>query len=254
MSNIYNIQESLLAVFAEIEENGGELTSEIEEQLTITQEEFNNKIKSYTGVVKMLENDIVAIKEEVARLNDFKKSKEKTIEKLKKIMINAVELFGNDTKSGGKFIDYGTGKVSVRYTEAVEVDEDATNRFINRLITGLKWYQTNNQLHTGLVDYNDILDFVNTKSPDEETDNIDIDKFTVEDINRLSSTIDLDIDVKSLISTEKGINLIKALFDYNNFEIKVKIDKKGIKEDAKQKDCFIPVYADIITNKSLTVK
>ena len=254
MSNIYNIQESLLAIFAEIEENGGELTPEIEEQLKITQEEFNSKIKSYTGVVKMLENDIVAIKEEVARLNDLKKSKEKTIEKLKKIIIKAVELFGNNTKSGGKFIDYGTGKVSVRYTEAVEVDEDATNRFINRLITVLKWYQTNNQLHTGLVDYNDILDFVNTKSPDEETDNIDIDKFTVEDINRLSSTIDLDIDVKSLISTEKGINLIKALLDYNNFEIKAKIDKKGIKEDAKQKDCFIPVYADIITNKSLTIK
>lgn len=254
MANIFQIKQELLAIFDELEENGGELTPELEEQLNITQDSFKEKVKSYTNVIKTLQNDIVDIKAEKARLSDLQKSKEKTIDRLKEIIVDAVELFGNNTKSGGKFIDYGTGKVSVRYTEAVEVDEDATNRFINRLITGLKWYQTNNQLHTGLVNYNDILDFVNTKSPDEETDNIDIDKFTVEDINRLSSTIDLDIDVKSLISTEKGINLIKALLDYNNFEIKAKIDKKGIKEDAKQKDCFIPVYADIITNKSLTIK
>ena len=63
MANIYQISQELLAIFDELEENGGELTPELEEQLNITREEFKDKIKSYSNVVKMLENDIVDIKE-----------------------------------------------------------------------------------------------------------------------------------------------------------------------------------------------
>ena len=75
MANIYNIQQDLLAIFDELEENGGELTPELEEQLNISQEEFRDKIKSYSNVIKMLENDIYNIKEEKARLSDLQKSK-----------------------------------------------------------------------------------------------------------------------------------------------------------------------------------
>ena len=111
MANIYNIQQYLFSIFDELEENGGELTPELEEQLNITQEQFKSKIKDYSNVVKMLENDIVAIKEEKARLSDFQKSKEKAIERLKKIMVEAIENFGDTTKSGGKYVDYGTCQV-----------------------------------------------------------------------------------------------------------------------------------------------
>ena len=36
MANIYNIQQYLFSIFDELEENGGELTPELEEQLNIT--------------------------------------------------------------------------------------------------------------------------------------------------------------------------------------------------------------------------
>ena len=254
MSNIFNIQNELLAIFDELEENGGELTPELEEQLNISKEEFRDKIKSYSNVVKMLENDIIDIKEEKARLSDLQKSKEKSIERLKKIMVESIEMFGDTTKSGSKFIDFGTGKVSVRQTQAVEVEEDSIDRFANRLITGLKWYADNNQLDFGIVDTKDIIDYINTKSPTEEADCVDIDKLDIKDIDRLTASIDFDIDFKTIMSTKTGINLIKALLEYNVFKIKAKADKKGIKDDAKSDEHYMPTYAKLVTNKSITIK
>lgn len=254
MSNIFNIQNELLAIFDELEENGGELTPELEEQLNISKEEFRDKIKSYSDVVKMLENDITNIKEEKARLSDLQKSKEKSIERLKKIMVESIEMFGDTTKSGSKFIDFGTGKVSVRQTQAVEVEEDSIDRFANRLITGLKWYADNNQLDFGIVDTKDIIDYINTKSPTEEADCVDIDKLDIKDIDRLTASIDFDIDFKTIMSTKTGIDLIKALLEYNVFKIKAKADKKGIKDDAKSDEHYIPTYAKLVTNKSITIK
>lgn len=254
MSNIYNIQQELLAIFDELEENGGELTPELEEQLNITQDEFKNKIKSYSDVVKMLENDIIDIKAEKARLNDLQKSKEKTIERIKMVMAEAIEMFGDTTKTGGKFVDFGTGKVSMRTTQAVEVEDDVIERFINRFITGLKWYSANNQLSTTLVNPKELLDYVNTKSQKEEDDNIEIDKFDIKDLERLTASINLDVDVKNLISTEKGMALLHSLFAYNLFKITAKPDKKGIKDDAKSESHFMPVYAKLVNNKSITIK
>lgn len=254
MANIYQIKQELLAIFDELEENGGELTPELEKQLNISKEEFRDKIKSYSDVVKMLENDITDIKAENARLSDLQKSKEKSIERLKKIMVESIEMFGDTTKSGSKFIDFGTGKVSVRQTQAVEVEEDSIDRFANRLITGLKWYADNNQLDFGIVDTKDIIDYINTKSPTEEADCVDIDKLDIKDIDRLTASIDFDIDFKTIMSTKTGIDLIKALLKYNVFKIKAKADKKGIKDDAKSDDHYMPTYAKLVTNKSITIK
>ena len=254
MANIYQIKQELLAIFDELEENGGELTPELEKQLNISKEEFRDKIKSYSDVVKMLENDITDIKAENARLSDLQKSKEKSIERLKKIMVESIEMFGDTTKSGSKFIDFGTGKVSVRQTQAVEVEEDSIDRFANRLITGFKWYADNNQLDFGIVDTKDIIDYINTKSPTEEADCVDIDKLDIKDIDRLTASIDFDIDFKTIMSTKTGIDLIKALLEYNVFKIKAKADKKGIKDDAKSDDHYMPTYAKLVTNKSITIK
>lgn len=254
MSNIFNLKQELLDIFNEIEENDGELTPELEEALNIRQEEFKDKIKSYSNVVKMLENDIIDIKEEKARLSDLQKSKEKAIERLKRIMAEAIELFGDTTKTGGKFIDYGTGKVSMRLTQSVEVEEDSIDRIANRLITGLKWYANNNQLDFGILDTKDVIDYINSSSPTEEVDDVEIDKLDIKDLERLTASIDFDIDFKTILSTKKGIDLIKSLLDYNVFKIKAKADKKGIKEDAKGEEHYMPTYAKIVTNKSITIK
>lgn len=251
MSNIFNIKQELLSIFDELEENGGELTSELEEQLNITQEEFRDKIKSYSNVVKMLENDIADIKVEKARLNDLQKSKEKTIERLKKIMIDAVELFGDTTKSGSKYLDYGTGKVSIRNTQIVEIEEDVTDRFVNRALSCLRWYQQNNQLDT--ITTADVLDYCNSKSPDEETNGDEITILSKEDIAQIKANIDLDISVNDLLTTESGMKLAKALAEYSVFTCKAKVSKTDIKANAKENHTM-PVFAKLIDNKTLTIK
>ena len=251
MSNIFNIKQELLAIFDELEENGGEFTPELEEQLNITQEEFRDKIKSYSNVVKMLENDIIDIKAEKARLNDLQKSKEKTIERLKKIMIDAVELFGDTTKSGGKYLDFGTGKVSIRNTQVVEVEEDITDRFVNRFLTCLRWYQQNNQLDT--ITTADVLDYCNSKSPDEETNGDEITILSKEDIAQIKANIDLDISVNDLLTTESGMKLAKALAEYSVFTCKAKVSKTDIKANAKENHTM-PVFAKLVDNQTLTIK
>lgn len=251
MSNIFNIKQELLAIFDELEENEGELTPELEEQLNIKQEEFRDKIKSYSNVVKMLENDIVDIKAEKARLNDLQKSKEKTIERLKKIMIDAVELFGDTTKSGGKYLDFGTGKVFIRNTQVVEVEEDITDRFVSRALSCLRWYQQNNQLDT--ITTADVLDYCNSKSPDEETNGDEITILSKEDIAQIKANIDLDISVNDLLTTESGMKLAKALAEYSVFTCKAKVSKTDIKANAKENHTM-PVFAKLVDNQTLTIK
>lgn len=259
MSNIYNIQQDLLALFGAIEENDGELTPEIEEALSIKQEEFRDKIKSYSSVIKMLENDVNAIKEERDRLYDFQKSKEKTIERLKKIMAEAINTFGDTTKAGGKFVDYGIGKVSVKNTQTVEIDTDSLDRFIDKAISYFKWQSDNNQMSTSLVDPKDMLIYVNTPCfiednvYNEEYDE-NIPKYTIDDINNINASINLDIPFKQLISTDKGIELLDALLKYGVFKAVPKVDKKSIKDEAKGDKHFVPVYAKIVDNKSIIIK
>lgn len=259
MSNIYNIQQDLLALFGAIEDNEGDLTPELEEALAIKQEEFKDKIKSYSGIVKMLENDVNAIKEERDRLYDFQKSKEKTIERLKKIMAEAINTFGDTTKAGGKFVDYGTGKVSVKNTQTVEVDTDSLGRFIDRAMSYFKWQSDNNQMSTSLVDPKDMLIYINTPCFIEaDTYNEDYDKnipkYTIDDINNLNTSINLDVPFKQLISTDKGIELLDALLKYGIFKAVPKVDKKSIKDEAKGENHFVPVYAKIVDNKSVIIK
>ena len=251
MANIYQISQELLSIFDELEENGGELTPELEESLNITREEFKDKIKSYSNVVKMLENDIVDIKSEKARLNDLQKSKEKTIDRLKTILVEAIEMFGDTSKTGGKFVDYGTGKVTIRTTEAVEINEDAINRFTNRYITALRWYSDNNQLQESLVNPSELLNFANSTTQDEEDE--DILKLQFSDLVNIKASINADIMLDELLQTEKGFNLAKALIEYGIFDVTAKADKVAIKKEAKENHTM-PIYASLVQNQSVTIK
>lgn len=249
MANIYQISQELLNIFDIIEENEGELTPELEEQLTITRESFNEKIKNYGNVVKMLQNDIAEIKNEKARLNDLQKSKEKTIERIKQIMIEAIELFGDTNKNGNKFVDYGTGKISIRTTQAVEVDEDSINTFVNRFITGLTWYGIQNQLDSGIIDPTSLITYANQKRNEEEEDY----DFTIEDMSKLNANIDLKISIKNLLSTDKGFELAKALIKFGQFNVKATADKTEIKREAKENNTM-PSFATLVNNQSVTIK
>lgn len=246
MASIYNIQEELFDIFNQIEENEGELTPELEEALSIKQEEFENKIKSYSCVVRQLECDLNAIKEEKARLDTLKKSKEKTIERLKKIMAEAINLFGDTSKTGTKFIDYGTGKVSLRNTTSVEVDEESVKNFTNRFILYFKHMNFCNTLDQ-LDTEKDIINHCNNFISNDNDECLNI---SVEDLTNLDADFTVKANLADLLRTEDGLNLIKTLARYkNNFTAKPNISKNELKNLDK-----LPSFTNINTKQSVIIK
>lgn len=233
MSNIFQISQDLLAVCQELEDNGGELTDELEAKLTVSQADFKTKIKSYTDVIKYTEGDIKLIDEEISRLKELKESKKKAIARLEKIVIWAIGMFGEANKSGNKFVDFGTGKVSIRNTEKVEVDdefaEDAVNKFME---------QIREIAFTGELDNNEIEDLVTL--PDDV-------------INGVTAKISVDVPLKEFYGSAG--NILRALYDSKKvFKYAPSINKTELKTALKDNPEAYPMLAHLVPNQTLTIK
>ena len=254
MASIYNIQQNLFDIFNQIEENCGEITPELEEQLNISKDEFEDKIKSYTCVIHQLESDLCAIKEEKARLDSIKKSKEKTIESLKRIMIEAIQLFGNTSKNGTKFIDYGTGKVSLRKSESIEIDDDKLKTFTNRFISYFTWLRYQNTFDQTELNCKEITEYCNKIRDDDSEENLVFTDFTEEDMTKIQADLDFRISLKDIISTEEGRNLMRAILNYStDISAKPVIDKKALKDEIKSTS-VCPTFATFVTKQNVIIK
>lgn len=254
MASIYNIQQDLLEIFDQIESNDGEITPELEEQLRISQDEFEDKIRSYTGVIHQLECDLGAIKDEKARLDAIKKSKEKTIEHLKQIMLEAIKMFGDTSKSGTKFIDYGTGKVSLRKSESVELDDDKLKVFTNRFIAYFNWLRYQNIFDQTEFDCKEITEYCNKASGNDFDEDSIIPDFTEDDMAKIKADLDFRISLKDMISTEEGRALMRAILNYNTVvSAKPIIDKKALKDEIKSTS-VCPTFATVVTKQNVIIK
>lgn len=253
MASIFNIQQDLYAIFNSIEENEGELTPELEEALTIKREEFSTKIQGYVAYIKQLELDNKGIKEEIARLKDLQKSKERTIDNLKKIMAMAINEFGDTNKSGTKFLDYGTGKVSIRKSDSIEVDEEGTKQFVNRFFRYFNWLHFTNTANQQELDIKDIVDFCNKTKQDDEEDVIET-NYTDDDLNNLQANLDFKVNLKDLITNPDGLKLINSLLDYKVLAtIKPSVDKTEVKKEVKSNG-EIPTFAKYVIKDNVVIK
>lgn len=253
MASIFNIQQDLYAIFNSIEENEGELTPELEETLTIKREEFSTKIQGYVAYIKQLELDNKGIKEEIARLKDLQKSKEKTIDNLKKIMAMAINDFGDVTKSGTKFLDYGTGKVSIRKSDSIEVDEEGTKQFVNRFFRYFNWLHFTNTANQQELDVKDIVYFCNKTKQDDEEDVVETD-YTEDDLTNLQASLDFKVNLKDLITNPNGLKLINSLLDYKVLAtIKPSVDKTEVKKEVKSSG-DIPAFAKYVIKDNVIIK
>ena len=254
MASIYNIKQDLLEIFDQIEANEGEITPELEEQLRISQNEFEDKIRSYTCVVRQLEYDLGAIKDEKARLDAIKKSKEKTIERLKQVMVEAIQMFGDTSKTGVKFIDYGTGKVSLRKSESIELDDDKLKVFTNRFISYFNWLRYQNTFDQTEFDCKEITEYCNQAHGNDFDEDAILPDFTEDDMAKIQADLDFRISLKDIITTEKGRALMRAILEYNTVvSAKPVVDKKAIKDEVKS-DSTIPTFATYVVKQNVTIK
>lgn len=249
MSNLYLIQEELLKLFNEIEENGGELTPELEEALAVKQEELVSKVKSYTDVIKSLKTDIGAIKEEKTRLDAYQKSKEKLIDRLTKVIVEAIDKFGDTTKSGTKFVSWDTGKVSIRKSQAIELDDDQIARFVDKFMSHCNWQKSINQFSWSLLDPEALLQSVN-KLDDPTLATPD---YAMNDLDCLDVKLETTMSIREMLENEEAFDALKALLmrGFGTVKYKPNISKSELKLHYSDN---MPKFAELKENKSITIK
>jgi len=97
--SIYHIQNDHLQLMHLIETNEGEITPEIDSQLSLTKEQFEDKATSYGFLMKSLNDDVTIIKQEIDRLSKIVSAKNKLEDELKHRLVFAMETFGIDKVS-----------------------------------------------------------------------------------------------------------------------------------------------------------
>ena len=114
---LYGITAELNAILAAIEDNGGEITPEIENALAITEEQFATKAVDYGHAILNLKAMAEAAKAEKDRLAGLQKFYENTQKRLEGALSNAMQVFGQDK------VENATMRLSLRHTTATEVDD-----------------------------------------------------------------------------------------------------------------------------------
>ena len=251
--SIFDIDRELYALYDEIEEAGGEITPEMKEKLELNGLEMTNKVRSITNFINKLKADLLAIKSETDRLAKLKKSKENTITGLTNLVLFAIKKYGVADKQGKKWIDWGTGKVTIRKSETVEVNSkklDAINdmlkvTFANGIYTG-----TLNQ--NSSVDEQALLDaIVNTA---KESGDYECSEIEIEDLDDVNIEVTVPVKLTDLLKGD-GYQLMTNVGAVNRdgWKFKPSIDKKLMKVKIKDDGCVSNI-AEIVENDNLTIK
>lgn len=120
-SNIFQIESEYLQIIDAIEANDGEITPELEELLTINEENRDRKMEAYINVIRQKQADIELAKDEIDRLRKLSESNDKAINRLKQVLLKALETFDLRNKTGNLSHRLPNGLIYTRTTEAVEL-------------------------------------------------------------------------------------------------------------------------------------
>lgn len=248
MANLYEIEQELLDIYNELEENGGELTPELEEKLLLTQDNFKTKLNGYVNVINEITSKIDACKTEEKRISTLRKSREKSINRLKEIVQRCVINFGNINKSGNYSIELDTCKLATRGSDSLEFDEQRIEDLIYCI-------------HRYIMDYN-----INPESTPKEILNninnryaihvlaqrgVNIDDailFTLDDLSLFRVNVTFNTTANLLLTDTK---LCDSISNYINAKLENGTMKVDIKDHMR--DCDITI-AHNVRNHNLQIK
>lgn len=255
MDSLYNIEQELLDVIATLEDNGGELTPELEERLIIGQDNLREKLTSYVAVINGMTAKIDACKCEEKRVSSLRKSRENTLDRIKESVLNAVRLFGDATKNGNYVIDLDTCRLSTRSSSSVNIDEERVDDYIKCITMFISENDVNN---CNEFEYtaNEMLDGINSiyKKICIEKD-IDYVPFTIDDLCSISLTV--EYSSPNFVELYGVKNLIKAIANKPNFTINPAISKTNMKQCAAACDANghpLSTVASINSKDNLQIK
>jgi len=130
--SLFHIAQDYLVLADTLEQNGGEITPDIEELLSINKDQLQTKGVNYALVVRQLLGESEMIDKEIERLTKMKKAKEGSVDRLKHSLKSAMELYGIESIKGD-FI-----QISLRKgREVVQIDNEDSipKKYINKKIT-----------------------------------------------------------------------------------------------------------------------
>jgi predicted transcriptional regulator len=259
MANIYNITTELEDIFLELEENGGELTPELEEHLAITQENFKSKLDSYRKAYTMFNLEAESCKKEEQRLAVLRKTKENNAERLKGVMLDAVIAYGDLGKSGNKVINLVDSKLYTKNSKCVEIDENLNQIFIDLVLEHLQSLWDNDMIDSNFSFSIDVLlEQINDKFTErypeqsarlrEETGSY----FTLDDLDCIKVKFEIEKTVGDL-ANKINFDLLNTFFNHQHEMTRSssinKTTMKNILNDGK--DISI---AKLVENTSLIIK
>ncbi len=251
--SIFDIDRELYALYDEIEEAGGEITPEIEEKLEINGQEMTNKVRSITNFINKLKADILAIKSESDRLTKLKKSKENTIKGLTNLVLFAIKNYGTEDKQGKKWIDWGTGKVSIRKSTNVELDDKKIDNLVDVLKTTVVNGIYTNTLHqSSSIDPQSLLDAaIHNAQIEGDISNSEVE---VEDMDDVIINITIPVPMGNLLQGD-GYALLANMGDVarEGWDFKPSVDKKAMKVKLTDEGCVSNI-AKVVENDNLTIK
>lgn len=255
--NLYNIEQELEELFTTLEENEGEITEDQYNQLCIKQEELKSKLESYYHAVRAWESDAECCKNEKKRINDVQNKFKNRIDRLKAAIIDAITRFGDCNKSGTKYIELPTMRMSIRGSVGVEINQDRTNLFIGYFVHYVQELYSQGVIYTGDdVDMQGILDVINAECIAEYGD--DFNKFTFDDMRAIK------VEVSTTLSPmEMFVKHPHILHEIGQHPIITHTNDATSKSECKdlingldaigEKDKYITV-ANLVANSSLIMK
>jgi hypothetical protein len=121
MQTLWQLTQEELSFIALMEENGGELTDEIAEELAIRRDNFSHKAEAYAKFILKLESEAEQAAAEIKRIQALKKAKENTVARLRESLLAALMVFTEEDAKGIRRYETPLAKLSTRKSQAVEV-------------------------------------------------------------------------------------------------------------------------------------
>lgn len=117
-TTLYTITEDQRLLNAMLEENGGELTPEIEEAMQITEDNLLAKAEAYGATISEYDAQAEACAAEIKRLTAYKKTCENVSKRMRERLSDAMHTFDKDKLTAGTF------RFSFRKSTSVLVEDE----------------------------------------------------------------------------------------------------------------------------------
>lgn len=132
--SLYTISSEMNELYYKIEEAGGEITPEIENELSIRQDELMEKAEDYANFIKAKKSYVAECKEEEGRIKSIRKVTENVIDRVSSSLANAIDMFGDTNPSGNHYIETKFMKITSMQSRSVEIDTAKLDYVVNKAI------------------------------------------------------------------------------------------------------------------------